>query len=919
MFLTKTRLGRLIFGLAAVLIGGAMQPGGQGSIGAANNREGEASPKPLPRWDFTQPGAVAEWKAQHDIAALRGSPEGMVIEISGEDPYLAGPPRDFPPGQPLWLRLRLRSDQAGSGQLFYYRDRTTEGDSVRFPVRAGAWDEIRVPLPPLGPGYRFRLDPPGRGGTATVAWLRVEPRVTISEPEWPRPSPPDLGRDALVLRSGDLELLHARDRLGAFSLRVAGDPVATGLNDPLIGYLSGASPARWLRWSERATVTTRRGPDGLLVRGTAVDADGAGWTITQRFRAAAPGAIDVETRVTVSQERSVLFLPMLALLPGAGSFGEAKGQGLFAGLEYLDNEPSSSEADLIGPAAKRQVPDSLKITFPLIAIQARDRYVGLTWSKSPVFSALFDSPDRTFHGGGHLMGVLFPGSDGSNRAEGSLLPYAGQSLSHGAPLVLHATILGGRGKNIVPAVQQYVELRGLHAPPAASVNRSTYIPQAAAGWLDSGIREGARYRHAYPGNFAPHPAADASLFIDWLAVQTRDAALRHRLEEAAAASLAAVKPADYDAAAVSHVHYPAVSLVYGHLPENLERARARGKELLQGFEPDGTMLYRPRPGGLDFGRTHFSREANGLAAPAVAGVLEAAAFTGDPELAREGLRLLHALDKFHGTVPRGAQTWEVPLHTPDILASAHLVRAYTLGYELSGDPHFLDEARYWAWTGVPFVYLVPPTDREGEAPAEPVGLYATTPVLGATHWRAPVWMGLPVQWCGLVYADALYRLQRHDPAGPWNRLADGITASGIQQSWPAGSDPKRQGLLPDSFNLRVQVRNDVAINPGTVQANAVRLLTRRPLYDFHAFRTWNALVHAPGLLSAFEEHPDRLAFRVEGWPARPYSVLVAGLGSRPRVQIDGREVPLASPHQFLEPQHALVLQVRGSATIEMTH
>src|SRR5688500_11826110 len=170
------------------------------------------------------------------------------------------------------------------------------------------------------------------------------------------------------------------------------------------------------------------------------------------------------------------------------------------------------------------------------------------------------------------------------------------------------------------------------------------------------------------------------------------------------------------------------------------------------------------------------------------------------------------MDKSKGGVPRGAQTWEVPLHTPDVLASAHLVHAYTLGFELTGDASFLDQARYWAWTGVPFVYLVNPTGGR-------VGPYATIAVYGATNWEAPVWFGQPVQWCGLVYADALYRLAPRDPAGPWKQLADGITASGVQQSWPS-SDAQRQGLLPDFFHLREQRADGPAINPGTLQANA---------------------------------------------------------------------------------------------------
>src|SRR6266404_9975202 len=221
-----------------------------------------------------------------------------------------------------------------------------------------------------------------------------------------------------------------------------------------------------------------------------------------------------------------------------------------------------------------------------------------------------------------------------------------------------------------------------------------------------------------------------------------------------------------------------------------------------------------RTGEDNHSKTHSSNEANGFTSRPVQYLLEAAAFSGDHDLLAGALERLRAMKKFHNGVPRGAQTWECPLHIPDILASAHLVRAYTLGYELTGETQFLQQARYWAWTGVPFVYLVNPTDR-------PVGLYGTIAVFGATQWKAPVWLGLPVQWCGLVYAEALYRLVRDDPAGPWKRLADGITASGVQQSWPS-TDRAMQGLLPDSFVLRTQHRNGPAINPATLLASATR-------------------------------------------------------------------------------------------------
>src|SRR5262249_11230585 len=157
-------------------------------------------------------------------------------------------------------------------------------------------------------------------------------------------------------------------------------------------------------------------------------------------------------------------------------------------------------------------------------------------------------------------------------------------------------------------------------------------------------------------------------------------------------------------------------------------------------------------------------------------------------------------------------------------------------------------------------------------------------VFGATQWKAPVWMGLPVQWCGLVYADALYRLTRNDPKGPWKKLADGITFSGIAQTWPP-DDAAMQGLLPDSFVLRAQKRNGPAINPATVVACAVRYFGQTPLYDFWSFRKNGVRIHAPGAILDANEKPGRVGFQIEPWLHRPYFVLINGLTKQPRLKI----------------------------------
>jgi hypothetical protein len=381
------------------------------------------------------------------------------------------------------------------------------------------------------------------------------------------------------------------------------------------------------------------------------------------------------------------------------------------------------------------------------------------------------------------------------------------------------------------------------------------------------------------------------------------------LKATARAALTNVAPADLNSAGVGHIRYPVESLVYGHVAETATRAEERGHSLLGTFEADGSVKYRARGSGTDYAKTHFSNEATGFTARPVLDLLEYAAFCGDRELLEAALNRLRAMDKFRNGVPRGAQTWECPLHTPDILASALMVRAYTLGYELSGDTNLLEQARYWAWTGVPFVYLVNPTPQ-------PVGLYGTIAVFGATQWQAPVWLGLPVQWCGLVYSEALYRLVRDDPQGPWKKLADGITLSGLQQTWPS-SNRDLQGLLPDSFVLRKQHRNGPAINPATLQASAVRYFGQQPVYDFWSFRENGLRVHAPGEIKYAREKPGRVTFQIETWVDHAYFVLINGLAREPQLRINGKKTECAAPHQFQQKEGRLILRLEDNPRVEI--
>ncbi|MDZ7615839.1 MAG: hypothetical protein U1E05_02480 [Patescibacteria group bacterium] len=240
---------------------------------------------------------------------------------------------------------------------------------------------------------------------------------------------------------------------------------------------------------------------------------------------------------------------------------------------------------------------------------------------------------------------------------------------------------------------------------------------------------------------------------------------------------------------------------------------------------------------------------------------------------------------YRGTVPRGAQTWEMPLHTPDILASARVLACCNLAYQLTGDRKYVDAGRQWAWTGVSMVYLDRPTDGA-------VGLYATTAVLGATNWVAPYWIGLPVQWCGLVYRSSVQDLARLDPdeGAFWGHLAAGITRSGLQQTFSLG-DSQRQGLLPDFYHLLEQLPDGPAISPGTVQANLAEAYGQTPIYTLHRVSAEGMLLHVPGGIGRVEQVGPMVRIAMDGWSSRPYWLrLVRVPAVPPRVELEGGKV-----------------------------
>ncbi len=841
-------------------------------------------------WDFTK--GTQGWTGNNRVEKLVSSQEGLLIKSTGQDPWIEGPAIDLPGEKIIRVKIRLKSNADTGAELFYGRA-FRAGHSVRFTVQNdGEWHDYSLVIrEKLGKGTRFRLDPCTGRGQVTVAFIKVEAIGEIIVPSLDKPKGPiKTGSNGLSVKSGSLEFEHYRGGWGNFIVKVDSAETAAGYESELLGVVLDES-VEWLNLKD-ADVTFERMPGGEFKSKAVIkDRGGAKWEIQRHIKPAQQkGTLIVATELKVNKDRDIVHIPWLTIFPGLGTFGERKYQGLFAGVEYLCDEPSSSKADIETPEHIRRVPEAVKITFPLMAITHNGNYIGVIWEPSDMVAAAFDSPDRIYNSGAHVMALSGP-AVGELRFENEFCAHSPFKLKANNPVKVSMSIIGGKGKTVVPAIKKYVELKGLPAVSEFEGRFDAAVNLLAHGWLDSQVNHDGLFRHAVWGdNFPPAPAADAAMFIDWLSNHSEDKKLCVRLNDAKYQALMKIPSGQPFSSSVGHAHLPTAPFIFGRTFEFVQQRRDGATGLLRNFDENGIKLYKP--GKTDYSRTHFAKHANGLSGRDMVTILEGAALSGDKELISKALKLLDKQTSLYAeTVPRGAQTWEVPLHTPDILASAHMVKAYTLGYIISDEERYLERARYWAWTGLPFVYLYPPTSGK-------VGAYSTIAVLGATNWRAPLWLGRPVQWCGLVYCSALHLLSEYDKRGPWEKIAKGITTAGLQMSWPL-TDKERQGLLPDFFDLNAQIGAGPAINPGTVQAHIAELYDNGKIYDVKKLASRGWFIHAPCAIRDVREDKEAAVFVADGWGDKQYYVLVSGIEWEPsEVVAHGVVQESAGPYAF---------------------
>jgi hypothetical protein len=581
----------------------------------------------------------------------------------------------------------------------------------------------------------------------------------------------------------------------------------------------------------RYSAPARRSPKApVTLSGSASDRAGARWTFTLSLQALDAQTLRVAYACVPNRPREILSFEGPMLLVGDGTTADAKQEALFPGLEWLSpDEVSSSDLDIAKdhPDRVRFVPHPHKVTIPAMGVKTPLATVGLLWNmydqwakgqdrSQPVFAV----PDRLQGTAAHRLGLIAPNVP-AGLGENRLTAEKPFRVSPNAPLRLHAIIyVNPQARDALSVVDAwFAHFRPdppLPAPQGDDLRQIAWSMKAYTDSLWVSDEEGWLPFQGGPAIWS-RPAFRLDYVYDLLKALT---ILPNHPE--ASAWRAMVERTQFRVSMVGIPQAEDMQFEHGDTENTLSFLRSRALELMQSKNPDGSWGFDAdrRDTGVFKGYDYHllgppDAVEVGTCARNAYEVLRYARISGSVEAYRAGAKTLEFMRRF--TVPRAAQVWEVPVHTPDILAAADAIDAYIEGYWFSGDARWLAEARRWARAGLPFVYV-------WNAPGKPWMRYGSIPVFGAT-WYVGSWFGNIVQWNGLRYAYALIKLCETDRTAPalWKQVALGITRSAMYQQSTSG---KNITLWPDSYHTITDVRAAWDFPPRQILKNVYHFLGR---------------------------------------------------------------------------------------------
>ena len=499
-------------------------------------------------------------------------------------------------------------------------------------------------------------------------------------------------------------------------------------------------------------------------------------------------------------------------------------EALFPGVEWLvGDEVSSGALDIAAghPDRIRHRVHPTWITVPAMSVHSAAGTVGLLWDPHQKWDgvrdqpgARFSSPDGVSGHRAHRLGLFLPPVPEFIKPNTwSLEPAKPCPLEPGKPLQIEALIyVDGEAPDSLSALEEWIRRFGIPEvppPPRGSYANeiqfsmrgyleSLWVPSETNWWTSKG--GGSMSGQGRPADFA------ADLLVG--SMLSPDPAIRSRCRTQAAEVVALTGgPLQADAQRFPSGFAPLTSS--GAIADLLGQRDTNGA-----WRFDADQVGSGPFVGADYHELGPDEAVElGTCSRKAFEVLRYARITGDREAFDAMQPTLRLMETFR--VPRAAQVWEVPVHTPDILATAETMEAFIEAYRLTGDRRWLEDAVSWARRGLPFVYL-------WSDPERPFLLGASIPVFGAT-WLQGSWFGRPVQWNGLRYAEALLKLADYDRSQPWRQLAGLLVHSALCQQEPAGENV---ALWPDNIGAIQADKCPWLFAPRQILQNVLKLTGR---------------------------------------------------------------------------------------------
>ncbi|MEW6233757.1 MAG: hypothetical protein AB1656_00080 [Candidatus Omnitrophota bacterium] len=595
-------------------------------------------------------------------------------------------------------------------------------------------------------------------------------------------------------------------------------------------------------WSPRLGTAARRLDDGsvqwtpvfsseapnadqegnLAFSQTIKDQDGGAWNFQLETKKVSPvpGAIKFISTLTrtLGREGRLLHFSGPDLYAGQKSFGTQKDMAVLPGVEYIDKVAvSSSDAVAHPPVRDHYAPHPYKITIPYMALTYDGMLVSLLWPPNAPWSAnetalssKFAVPNRYYGQNNHLFGLFVPSVAKYVREneESAFEPYI---VKPGESIRIESAVYLAQDDDPNGALDPWLAIYGGGAIPEPQPAPRSYMDEIALSrqaYLTTCWNEIAKgWGHC--AGWAPLSSAGMLALLSMDDFLCDDAAAKKVVSERVKLVYDSILAQSGEAGLASnagcHVMTCEPSFYWGVTETQLPAWRRTIQGMVNSQNADGSWGYHP---GSDEQKT-LGREGevvSGTISPNTMLSMRLARITADSLAANTGLKALEALNA--QTVPRGAQGWECPLAAADILVSGHGARANLDAYRITGREEYLEKARYWARSGIGFHYLWNLPDR-------PLQRFATIPIFGTTFYTHS-WRGVPVQWCGLVYAYALQELADFDNSQPWRKIARGIVHSAMLQQMTEG---KYIGTLPDSYGDYFLTARGAYINPENIMTN----------------------------------------------------------------------------------------------------